>query len=466
VAFLTLCLLPFVGMLWVSDTPASDDDSRHSLPELKTEIGLLNLSYLADLGDYFEDHFAYRNLAIDINAHLRADLLRTSSTDQVIIGRQGWLFYGGTLDDYLASDPLSNRELSNIAHNLALMQGYTNAMGADFLVTIAPNKNSLYPNYMPFYYINGNNESMTLLAQRLRDNSVHYVDLFELFANTSDELYLKTDTHWTCGGALLAANALLQAAGMNEAVVSGAPSEAGVTGDIERMLYPVTPKPEKTSLLSTGTWEFTGAFDNVEDDTFTTTSPAPTGTLLMYRDSFANSLIPYLAPEFSQAEFSKLIPYNLTRVADLKPDVVIIERAERHVRLFGFDPPLMYAPTTALKLGETLETKSWVQWHQDGDFRVIEGCVDEEFIDENDSIYLSVEGSAGMPNIYVPFEISIAPNSDTMLDVGSNSSLSEYGFRLFLDEHTLTEGDYTIRVLVLKPQGKVATVVATMALKK
>jgi len=466
VLFLVLCLVPFVGMLWTDDAPASDEDSRSAFPAMQEEDGSFNLYFLSNLGDYFEDHFAYRSLAIDTNARLRAGIFKTSPTEQVIVGRSGWLFYGNTLSDFRASSPLSSREIHNITFNLSLMQGYTNAMGAEFVVIIAPNKNSLYPAYMPYYLPGAQNESMALLGASLKSEGVNYVDLFELFGAQSDELYHQTDTHWTTEGALLVANALLVASGKDAATAANEPEEAAITGDLERMLYPVTAATEPSLAISTGNWQFTGASTSVEDDIATTSSSGGEGSLLMFRDSFADTLIPYLAPEFSRSEFSKMIPYSFTQIANLGPSVVIVERAERHLGLLAESPPFMYAPTADMRITGEQDTASWADWFQDGDFRVIEGFVDEDFIDAQDIIYVSLETRQTPPVIFVPFQVNILVNTDESTGEVGQSISSQYGFRLFLDERSLADVEYTVKVIVAPANGNAAHVVKTATLKK
>ncbi|MCL2749556.1 MAG: hypothetical protein FWE96_00895 [Coriobacteriia bacterium] len=466
VLFLVLCLVPFVGMIWTDDAPATDEDSRSAFPALQEEDGSYNLYFLSNLGDYFEDHFAYRNLAIDANARLRAGIFKTSPTEQVIVGRDGWLFYGNTLSDFRASAPLSEREIHNITFNLSLMQGYTNAMGAEFVVTIAPNKNSLYPAYMPYYLPGAQNNNMALLGASLAAEEVNYLNLFELFGTQSEELYFQTDTHWTTEGALLVTDALLAASRKSKVTVAPEAEEATMTGDLERMLYPITAGTEQSTAYTTGNWQFTGASTSVEDDIATTSSTGGDGSLLMFRDSFANTLIPYLAPEFSRAEFSKMIPYNFTQIADLKPSVVIVERAERHINLFAESPPFLYAPTTGLVTKGELDTESFIDWRIDGDFRVLEGSVDENHIDTLDIIYVSLESRQTEQVIYVPFQVNILANPGETQGTPIQPINSQYGFRLFLDERTLTDVEYTVKVIVEPSNGNAAYIVKTATLKK
>ena len=73
----------------------------------------------------------------------------TSASKDVILGKQNWLYYKDTEDDYLGKNILSDAEIEIISNNIKMMQQYVEAQGAKFLFFIAPNKNSLYGQYMP-----------------------------------------------------------------------------------------------------------------------------------------------------------------------------------------------------------------------------------------------------------------------------------------------------------------------------
>ena len=119
-------------------------------PSLRGEEGW-NRDYLSDLGTYFEEHFAFRQELVSANSELRSKLVKTSSEKKVVLGQNGWLYYSGTIGDYQGTRLLSERSLFNTAHNLAMMQGMTEALGSEFYYTISPNKNTLYGENMPYY---------------------------------------------------------------------------------------------------------------------------------------------------------------------------------------------------------------------------------------------------------------------------------------------------------------------------
>lgn len=482
--FLTICLLPFVGMAWAPTQSTSSSAESVEAPQFILEDDSVNIDFLSQLGGYFEDHFAYRNLAIDMDARIKVTLFKTSPTDQVIVGDDGWLYYGGELADYQGLSPLTEREAKNIAHNLALVQGLTNARGATFVFTVAPNKSSLYPEHMPYYYLDEHDQSMELLKSCLKEEGVLYVDQFELFGAQSGELYSKSDSHWNYEGALLATNALLKACDKTSASAGSSFVDEAFFGDIEKMLYPLTAQPEAMPTLSTGPWDYKNSATSVEDS-FIETGSKGKDTLLMFRDSFGDNLIPLMAPQFERAFFSKLVPYDMTQLETLKPDYLIVERAQRHVGFIAENPPVMLAPRVQIKATSSIESNTSIEVIKDGNFWVVRGWVDESCIGVDDDIFIQVK-SADEVVSYVPFRVSGTVGTESNLTgpvdnaagaaadgagrLGSMRSkpgqngeghVSDYGFKSFFSATTLGESGYTITILVSKPGSNEVVAVAS-----
>lgn len=67
----------------------------------------------------------------------------------------------------------------------------------DFLFTIAPNKNSLYGEHMPYYDSSRVSEEKNLVNIKpwLEREGVHYADLYEMFQGQEEILYHKRDSH-------------------------------------------------------------------------------------------------------------------------------------------------------------------------------------------------------------------------------------------------------------------------------
>ncbi|MBR1456343.1 MAG: hypothetical protein IJ594_04175, partial [Oscillospiraceae bacterium] len=146
--FLLVCLIPSLGMLVLGESGPAANEILAAAPKLTTRSGDFNAEVLSDTAAYIADRFALRQELVTAWSRLNAGLLRSSAEEQVVLGREGWLYYSSTLDDY-TGQALSDAQLRRIAQNLAAIQAYVEARGARFLFTVAPNKNSLYPQYMP-----------------------------------------------------------------------------------------------------------------------------------------------------------------------------------------------------------------------------------------------------------------------------------------------------------------------------
>ena len=148
-AFLAACLIPSAGMLLLPQGEAAANQTLAPAPRLFLEDGSFNTQVLDEVTDYVADHFAFRQEMITAGAALDAAVFHVSSEEDVVLGREDWLFYRETLDDCLHTNPLSEQQLFGAARTLALLQEYAQSRGAQLYVTVAPNKASLYPEYLP-----------------------------------------------------------------------------------------------------------------------------------------------------------------------------------------------------------------------------------------------------------------------------------------------------------------------------
>ena len=356
--FLALCMLPTAGMLFAPTEEAVGNEHLAVMPALREEDGSWNTAYGSQLSTWLADHIAFRHQLITLHARLCGGLFGTLPGQEVVLGSDGWLYYADTLPDYQGVGLLSDRQCYAAARVLALMQEYCRQQGAQFLFTVAPNKNSLYPEAMPLRYrpaaVPGNAER---IAARLEEMGVGYLDLFALLGGEEERLYFRTDSHWNALGAALAGDALSAALGKGEERFYGQPYTLAPThkGDLYEMVYPAGDLVELDASFDRGfDFVYPQGFRTVEDITIRTRDAAESGSLLMFRDSFGNNLYPFLAERYGAACFSRAMPYNLSYIQREQADTVVVEIVERNLRWLVERPCILPAP-----LREDAAPDSW-----------------------------------------------------------------------------------------------------------
>ncbi len=454
-AVLMLAAFPFVGMSVAASNETTENKELARFPRLRSD-GTWNVRYLSQLGDYFEEHFAFRQELVAANALIRGRLLGVSASDQVLVGKDGWLYYTGTLDDYLGRNQMSEKGLANAVHNIGLMQQYVEDRGSRFLITIAPNKNSVYDSYMPSNYLRSGENNHTRLTPLLKQAGIHYADLYEIFEESDECLYLQGDSHWNNKGALLVCRKLLD--GLDREYDGSAYDSWEVrkehTGDLAEMLYSVAAKPEDNVYYDRiPIYAYVNDVEDTEEDWIETINPNGQGRLLMFRDSFGNSMLPILANEFEYGYFSRLVPYNLGNLDKYHPEYVVVEQVERRLSFFAEQPPVMEGPVRVLEELRAAATDTTVSVREDGSWYVVEGTLDSDYTQKDSRVYVSVRPENGESVTYEAFLTS------SREEEGWNDD----GYQLYLRQASLPRGKVNLDIILVN--GSTQTIVGTEELK-
>lgn len=437
-AFVGICLVPSALMPAVKG--GSDKEKRQlaKAPKIKTEDGRLNMEFFNDFDNWFSEHFAFRSKLVNLDGRLKSTLLGTSNNDNVIVGRDGWLYYGETADDFMNINTLSDRAVDNIRRNLELMNDYCEKRGARFVFTSAPNKNSVYPEYMPFNYIeSGSRGNYEKLSERL-SGSEFYLDMKAALksADSSVPLYHKTDTHWNNLGAYVGHVRLMEALG-GESCPSGSSwyTKNDRLGDLAVMLYPEEAAKD-TNVYNDYefSYSYVGRFRGLDDLTIKTAAPDKEGKLLMYRDSYGEAILPYMAECFGEAEFSRIVPY---RMDGIDGGSVVLEIVERNIGNLQKYAPVMCAPEAenVPDANEIYSGSVVIETEAVGSYSHIFGELPGEFFAEGGSrIYVTAAG--------VTYE-AFCCFEDKLL--GREGEFSDRGFSLYIPQiPRLNNGDITI----------------------
>lgn len=403
--FLLACVTPLVGLLVAGPAAPAANEAQAMPPVLKNRDGSWNEKYLQDLSAYVGNGFWGRLECITGWNKLSAELTNSTLTEEVILGRHGWLFYYTAAEEVSGESLLTDREIWCCARNLWLMQRYANEQGANFLF-VAPNgKYDLYSEYMKPFIRLEEGRNVDRLQEELLAMNVRFADLREPFINEPEILYWQTDSHWNGKGAALAADAILAGLGRPggwyaESFVETEPHR----GDLYEMVYPKGAFREPEYVPARGfRFSYLSNFRTVNDIIIRTQNKKAEGSLLMYRDSFARNLYPYLADRFETAEFSRMNNYDLSGIAENGVTDVVVELGVKNI-VYLLDYPAIY-PSVERDMGVVgdcvaVESELSIETENSAleGYAMIRGTVPECAVDS--PVYLCCEGLVfeAMPN--------------------------------------------------------------------
>lgn len=339
--------------------PGAENREMAAFPSFDGTVTSLE-AFPAGFDAWFADHFGFRSTLVSWDAWLRLFLFDTSSSPQVIVGRDRWLFYAddGAGEDIGSTAPLSTGELRNWRDALVRAREWLNHQGIAFVFTIAPDKHAVYPEQLPAGIERV--ASVSRMEQVLAELSDldFALDLRPALsaAKARERIYHVTDTHWNERGLLVAYQAIIDAARRQHPSVPPAwprsdfkeelkTTDAGDLGGmlgLKRVLHEerllLTPKRPRLARAV----EPRGAGLTEELGRLVTEIPGSTlPRAVIFRDSFVSPMVPFLSEHFSRAVYLWQNDFDAAVIRAERPDVVIQEIVGRHLYTFVPSPELV-----------------------------------------------------------------------------------------------------------------------------
>lgn len=289
------------------------------------------------------DHWTLHGLA-----WMKKNILQTSITPKVLIGQDGWLFLQEedgrkVIQQSLGVYRYAPDELKAWSLNIRQRHFWAQQNGMDYVLVIAPNKSTIYPEFLPnrFHPLE-QLRSREQLIQALPEITI--IDLTDIIRSNKSAglLYYKTDTHWNALGAFFGYRALMRAL---PAPYSASPLEEDEihaaktnirSGDLGRMLldeanrqeeihYPVPLKPKvrvkEERMQSNGQTLNTLVYSQAD-----TNLP----TVFFDHDSYFKDFEPLFAEHFSESTFLwGFQDFHADLIRQKGVDLVIDEFVER-----------------------------------------------------------------------------------------------------------------------------------------
>jgi alginate O-acetyltransferase complex protein AlgJ len=298
---------------------------------------------------FFGDNFGFRQALIRLDSKVSLALLGRSPSDRVLIGKDGWLYFAGehSIELYQNALPLSESDLAVMRQRIAGRRDRLAAKGIGYAFVIAPDKHTIYPEFMPGGLPRKARPSQ--YSQTMEMAEAAHLPVGDLrpdlrAAKGLGLLYRRDDTHWNDLGVAVAMRPIFAAMrpgldlAARPASLEDFNHETLKLGDLAEMALidrSETGPVFKADRLACAYQVVDKNWDSLGRKLSTRTHcPAGGKKLLFIHDSFGQALLPRLAEHFgdmfalwarpTEEQFDALVEQE-------KPDFVLEERAERYL---------------------------------------------------------------------------------------------------------------------------------------
>jgi alginate O-acetyltransferase complex protein AlgJ len=314
--------------------------------------------WLAKLEPYFNANLGYKRRLVQLHNALGYALLQDLQSEDVLAGRDGWLFLKKTYgwESFRGEVPLPKKTAQGWRRSLRGAKHWLGDRNIPLLYVLVPSKETVYPEFLPASATRARPSTRFDEILPVFDSvGIDYIDLREpLRAAKGGQLYDKLDSHWNGRGAQVGAALILK----RVSELLGQPPEFAQLnselvpqksfGDLVLMLsldeyvtedsVALLPTQKRARRLEPPEDLIDLSYRQSRRMVFEVPDPSLPKALII-RDSFAKMLSFCMAEKFRRSLWIWTHNLDLRAVDAEKPDIVIVELAER----FFFDdpPPLM-----------------------------------------------------------------------------------------------------------------------------
>lgn len=332
ILFCTAIWLPAVQMGFRFYPEFIDAENRELAPVPKWNSAT---SIIRQCEAYVDDHFGFRPDLIRWNTILRIRLFGVAPASSVIVGKDSWLFYhsetlgdGNEIEDHMGLITLNDDALEKLRLRLEENSRKFSEKGIVYIPVIAPNKDTIYGEFLPDRY--NNKASTSRLRQFLAYMKEHSSLKVLYLGNALEEakenhpVYWATDSHWNSFGAYIGYREIMKRISESFPGVAPVPLAGDISvkmrqngGDLAQILFIQDIWPEKNN-----------TFLELEKD-----SAPPSFKKLVFRhDSFGDALYPYLGKHFQKIlNIPPFVPFHFEKIFQEKPEVVLHIFVERYL---------------------------------------------------------------------------------------------------------------------------------------
>jgi alginate O-acetyltransferase complex protein AlgJ len=296
---------------------------------------------------FFNDHYGMRKTLITWHSKMMDKVFDESPSSRVVIGKEGWYYFNNynSILDAQGQATITDELIAVGVEHYAKNRKQVEDAGMKYLLVIAADKTSIYPEFLPDYIkpaVGGHriDKFLAALLKKYPDFPVVDARPILLKAKLKEKVYQETDTHWNRRGAHATYMVMMQKLGIkpNPRSKFKDVAEEWIKGDISDIMgndasnlnYELEPKFKETINPVDPNAEEKKKFHNV---TIFSNDNKNLPRLFVYQDSFFGDLFRFVSQHFSYALFTNQYPCDIEieTVKKYHPNVVMQEFWEGRV---------------------------------------------------------------------------------------------------------------------------------------
>lgn len=352
VVFMTILILPMADSVFhfVPEKVIKENRALKTMPEF--DFTFLDI-FPGAFDEYYTDNFELRNQFLLFNSRLKIQVFNVPPvSSKAIIGNNGWMYLIKNMKTvYHGQDTVSADKLKRYYDIFNYRKNFLDSIGCSYYLVIAPVKTSVYPEFLPLSQQNPAPYTLTDQLVNMLDTikGLNITDLRPIFIDAKGDvrMYHKTDTHWNSYGSYVAYKAIMNAIsndfpemgphtiseydidsadvkGMNLTSILGiyhGMYESKIT--CEPTFKKESKEGQKRDYPVYSWFRFKSEYEQV----FTTENDSLL-KLMLVRDSFGKSIIPFLSEHFNESVYIFDGWHH-----DLNEEIVLNEKPDIFVQL-------------------------------------------------------------------------------------------------------------------------------------
>jgi alginate O-acetyltransferase complex protein AlgJ len=185
-----------------------------SFPSSPGRIYIACVRFIRKFDSHYSSTFGFRSSLLQLYNVVKQTIFHTDPLPQKVVeGTNGWYFLGddnsNEIKESKGIENFSQEELKSSLQKILSHQSWLRKQDIEFYLAVAPNKTSVYGEYLPIRKSEKETQVEQLKFASL--NNFNFVDLKSNFSLARQRrLYHKTDSHWNDYGAFLGYTALIE----------------------------------------------------------------------------------------------------------------------------------------------------------------------------------------------------------------------------------------------------------------